>query len=300
MTGTPAGKPQSGAAGNPPCGREKIIKLLPCRPLDMHKGGRGRLLVAGGSEHYPGAPALSALGALRSGAGVVTVLSLPSVCGACAARLPEVVYLPAEKVEDWLELALAEASSCGAAVIGPGLERSEEAQAFVAGMWERWPKPLLVDGDGLFALVQRGDALPSRTDAVLTPHEGEAARLLGTTPEAVRANRKDAVRKLADRWGTVLLKGHGTLAACSGDPIIHRLDWGGPELAVPGSGDVLSGCIGSLLASGLTSLDAARLGGALHGMAGEHLARDGVDGVLASEIAGALRMVLHELRRAAV
>ena len=78
------------------------------------------------------------------------------------------------------------------------------------------------------------------------------------------------------------------------------LDWGGPELAVPGSGDVLSGCIGALLAAGLNPLDAARLGGALHGMAGERLARDGVDGVLASEIAEALRTVLHELRREAV
>ena len=280
---------------------ENIIKLLPRRPLDMHKGGRGRLLVVGGSEHYPGAPALSALGALRSGAGVVTLLSLPSVCAACAARLPEVVYRSAEDRDEWLELALVEASSYGAAVIGPGLERSEAAQAFVAGMWERWPGPLLVDGDGLFALAQRGDTLPSRADTVLTPHEGEAARLLGTTSDAVRADRKDAVRKLADRWGgTVLLKGHGTLVACGGDPIIHRLDWGGPELAVPGSGDVLSGCIGSLLASGLAPLDAARLGGALHGMAGERLASGGVDGVLASEIAGAIRAVLHELRRTAV
>ncbi|MCR4817608.1 MAG: NAD(P)H-hydrate dehydratase [Fretibacterium sp.] len=293
MTGTSAGHLQ--------CGRENLIKLLPRRPLDMHKGGRGRLLVAGGSEHYPGAPALSALGALRSGAGVVTLLSLPLVCAACAARLPEAVCRSAENMEDWLELALAEASSYSAAVIGPGLGRSEAAQNFVAGMWERWPRPLVVDGDGLFALAQRGDALSSRRDAVLTPHEGEAARLLGTISEAVRGGRREAVRKLADRWGgTVLLKGHGTLVACGGDPIIHRLDWGGPELAVPGSGDVLSGCIGSLLASGLEPLDAARLGGALHGMAGERLAGDGVDGVLASEIAGAIRLVLHELRRAAV
>ncbi|MCR5347572.1 MAG: NAD(P)H-hydrate dehydratase [Fretibacterium sp.] len=293
MTGTSAGNPLSGA--------ENIIRLLPRRPLDMHKGDRGRLLVAGGSGHYPGAPSLSALGALRSGAGVVTLLSLPQVCAACAARLPEAVFWPAENVGDWLDLALDGAPSNAAAVVGPGLERSEEAQDFVTGMWKRWPHPLLVDGDGLFALAEKGKDLPPREDTLLTPHEGEAARLLGTTPGAVCSGREEAVRALADRWGgTVLLKGHGTLIARRGDKIIHRLDWGGPELAVPGSGDVLSGCIGALLAAGLNPLDAARLGGALHGMAGERLAGDGVDGVLASEIAGALRAVLHGLRRLAV
>lgn len=263
----------------------------------MHKGGRGRLLVAGGSSHYPGAPSLTALGALRCGAGVVTLLSLPAVCSACAARLPEAVYRPVERLESWLDLALSEAPSYAAAVVGPGLERSDEAQAFVVRMWERWPGPLLVDGDGLFALAGRGGKLSSREDAVLTPHEGEAARLLGTTAKDVRSGREDAVRALADRWGgAVLLKGHGTLVARGGDGTVHRLDWGGPELAVPGSGDVLSGCIGALMAAGLVPLDAALLGGALHGMAGERLARGGVDGVLASEIAGAVRGVLHELR----
>lgn len=278
--------------------RDEIIKLLPGRPEAMHKGDRGRLLVLGGSEHYPGAPALSVLSALRCGAGVVTLLSLPSVCAACAARLPEAVYRP---VQDWGQGAGAAQGQgqkkAGAAVVGPGLERSEEAQDCVVTMWRRWEAPLLVDGDGLFALAMRQEGLPPRDDAILTPHEGEAARLLGTTARAVRADREGAVRALADRWGCVLLKGHGTLVARRGDPAVLRLDWGGPELAVPGSGDVLSGCIGALSAAGLAPFDAAALGGALHGMAGERLAQGGVDGVLASEIAETLRAVLHDLRK---
>ena len=277
-----------------------VKKFLPARPGTMHKGGRGRLLVAGGSEHYPGAPALSALGALRSGAGVVTLLSLPCVCSACAARLPEVVYRPLEDRGDWLDAALDTAPSYAAAVVGPGLERSGEAVDFVAKLWAHWPsdKPLLIDGDGLFALAAREKGLFPRDSAVLTPHEGEAARLLGVSVSDVRADRGSAAKTLAERWGTVLLKGHGTLVAQRGKDTLFRLDWGGAELAVPGSGDVLSGCIGALLASGLNPLDAALLGGALHGMAGDRLRAGGVDGVLASEIAGTLREVLNELREA--
>ena len=276
-----------------------VKKLLPARPATIHKGARGRLLVAGGSEHYPGAPALSSLGALRTGAGVVTLLSLPCVCQACAARLPEIVYRPVAERGEWLDAALKEAGSYATAAVGPGLERSQEAQDFIAELWSRWPlgKPLLVDGDGLFALAERAKGLSPREDAVLTPHEGEAARLLGVAVSDVRSGREEAVRELAERWGTVLLKGHGTLVARRGEETIFRLDWGGAELAVPGSGDVLSGCIGALLASGLNPLDAALLGGALHGMAGDRLnAVGGVDGVLASEIAGALRETQARLR----
>ena len=279
-------------------GREDVAGLLPRRPDDMHKGGRGRLLIVGGSERYPGAPALSALGALRSGAGVVTLLSLPCVCAACAARLPEVVQRPVEDPARWIDAAIEEASSSSAAVVGPGLGRSDEAMAFAVGMWERWPGWLLMDGDGLFALASHARAPgPSpRGDAVITPHEGEAARLLGTGAEAVRADRIGAVRTLADRWGCALLKGRGTLVARRGEDRVRRLGWGGAELAVPGSGDVLSGCIGAALASGLSPLDAAVLGASLHGMAGDRLRADGIDGALASEIAHALRDAIHGMR----
>lgn len=277
-------------------GQEDILKLIPPRPSDMNKTDRGRILVAGGSENYPGAPLLSALSALRSGGGIVSLLSFPEVCHACASRLPEVVQLP-RKEGAWIDASLEELPRTSAAVVGPGLGRSCSAISFVATLWEKWNKPLLVDGDGLYALAISSERCLPRKDAILTPHEGEAARLLAWTAEEVRRNRVNAVERLSKRWGCVLLKGKGSLVACEGKTV--RLDQGGPELSVPGSGDVLAGCIGVLLAQGLNPLDAACLGGALHGIAGHRLReRMGIDGILASEIANELPLVLKSLRNA--
>ncbi|MBQ9403914.1 MAG: NAD(P)H-hydrate dehydratase [Synergistaceae bacterium] len=273
---------------------EKLKNLLPPRPDDMHKGFRGRLLIAGGSERYPGAPALSALGALRTGAGVVTMLSIQKVCEACAARLPEVIYCFEDDKFRWQELAFSQ-HGIDALVIGPGLDKSIATEIFTSRMWRDWPEKILVDGDGLNALAVVKDELKLRHDSVLTPHEGEAARLLGITASEVHANRVQAVKDLAKKWGCVVLKGHGTLIA-SGDRVV-QISRGGPELSVPGSGDVLSGCIGAFLANGLEPLNAAILGASVHGMAGELLAREGIDGVLASEIANAIRPVINDLRR---
>ncbi len=272
---------------------EELKKLLPPRPDDMHKGNRGRLLIAGGSLRYPGAPALSALGALRSGAGVVTLLSLQSVCALCASRLPEVIYCFDDDAFRWKELALSQ-KNIDALVIGPGLDRSVAAEIFTSRMWREWPVKILVDGDGINALASSKDNLKSRTDAVLTPHEGEAGRLLGVSAEDIRADRPGAVRELSERWGCVVLKGHNTLIASGGK--FAEIPYGGPELSVPGSGDVLSGCIGAFLAGGLDAFDAAVLGASVHGIAGGLLAREGVDGVLASDIANTLRKVIHGLR----
>ncbi|MDR1376431.1 MAG: NAD(P)H-hydrate dehydratase [Synergistaceae bacterium] len=273
--------------------REDALKLLPPRFSGMNKTDRGRILVAGGSKNYPGAPILSALAALRSGSGIVSLLSFPEVCHVCASRLPEAVQLPTEEGA-WLKTALEEPPRAHAAVTGPGLGRSHAAVSFVAALWKEWNKPLLVDGDGLYALAVSEGCL-SRKDAVLTPHEGEAARLLAWTPEDVRRNRVDAAERLSKRWGCVLLKGEGSLVADRGK--IFRLSQGGPELSVPGSGDVLSGCIGTFLAQGLSPLEAACLGGTLHGMAGARLREAiGIDGILASEIANTLPLILRSLR----
>ena len=272
---------------------EELRKLLLPRPEDMHKGHRGRVLVAGGSIRYPGAPALSALGALRSGAGVVTMLSIQKVCEACASRLPEVIYCFDDDTFRWKELALAQ-KNIDALVIGPGLDKSVAAEIFTSRMWREWPSKILVDGDGLNALASSRDDLKPRTDSVMTPHEGEAGRLLGITAAQVHADRPGAVRELSERWGCVVLKGHHTLIA-QGEKFAE-IPYGGPELSVPGSGDVLSGCIGAFLAGGLDAFDAAVLGASVHGLAGELLSREGVDGVLASEIANTLRKVIHGLR----
>ena len=271
----------------------KIKDLLPTRPDDMHKGHRGRLLIVGGSERYPGAPALSALGALRSGAGVVTLLSLEKVCAACAARLPEVVYAYEDDKFRWKELAMAQ-KKIDAVVIGPGLDRSVATELVTSRMWREWKGKILVDGDGINALAAVQNDLSARKDAVITPHEGEAARLLNTTPDDIRADRFYAVSELSAKWGCAVLKGHHTLVA-SGEKFLEIKN-GGPALSVPGSGDVLSGCIGAFLAMGLEPFDAAVLGATIHGMAGDYLAREGVDGVLASEIADTLRKIIHAIR----
>lgn len=305
----------------------------------MHKGKRGRLLVIGGYAaqpepesaaharfgfalqpnfqlNYIGAPALSALGALRAGAGVVTLLSYPEICDACAARLPEIVYQPLNEPEQWIKAALHDAELYGAAVIGPGLGRSKEAMFFAIEMWQKWPKPLVVDGDGLFALSVVRDNLNPRDDAIITPHEGEAAKLLDTSVDFIHENREDCVKKLAEKWGCAVLKGHNSLIAgrngenspssaiarltepeVDDNNNIYEIPYGGAELSVPGSGDVLAGCIGALLASKLNVINAAVLGTAIHGMAGDILRKKyGVDGNLASEIAGEIRTAINNLR----
>lgn len=270
-----------------------VRDLLPPRPEDMHKGFRGRLLIAGGSARYPGAPALSALGALRSGAGVVTLLSLQKVCEACASRLPEVIYCFEDDLFRWKEVAFSQ-KNINAVVIGCGLDRSVAAELFTSRMWREWKGNILVDGDGLYALARAKNDLSLRQNSVITPHEGEAARLLDTTPDDVRADRFYAVSELSAKWGCTVLKGHHTLIA-SGDKFAE-IKHGGAELSVPGSGDVLSGCIGAFLAMGLDAFDAAVLGATIHGMAGDLLAREGVDGVLATDIANTLRKIIHALR----
>jgi hydroxyethylthiazole kinase-like uncharacterized protein yjeF len=300
------GKDEKNFARLPAFGPEDIRDLIPSRPSDMNKTDRGRILVAGGSENYPGAAALSTRAALRSGSGIVSLLSLPQVCFVCASRLPEAVQLPADR-PSWLETALKELPRTNAAVAGPGLGRSAEAIAFATELWKTWNRPLLMDGDALYALAvsPEQENLPPRQNTVLTPHEGEAARLLAATPEYVRQNRAEAAERLSRRWGCVLLKGEGTIVASNGgaayngrNPVrMARLSQGGPELSVPGSGDVLSGCIGAFLAQGLEPFEAACFGGTLHGMAGARLkARKGVDGILASEIADELPFVLRQGR----
>ncbi|MBQ7561172.1 MAG: NAD(P)H-hydrate dehydratase [Synergistaceae bacterium] len=273
---------------------ESLKNLLPSRPENIHKGDRGRLLIAGGSAKYPGAPALSALGALRSGVGLVTLLSLEKVCECCASRLPEVIYCFEDDKFRWQEIVFSQ-KNINALVVGPGLDRSVAAEIFTARMWRDWPEKILVDGDGLSALAVVREKIMPRSDSVITPHEGEAARLLNITPRQVQKNRLESLQKLTQKFGCVVLKGHPTLIASGED--FAEVQHGGPELAVPGSGDVLSGCIGAFLAAGLDPFNAAVLGANIHAMAGDYLARDGVDGVLASEIADTLRRVINDLRR---
>ncbi len=257
--------------------------LIPQTSHAIHKGDRGRLLICGGCETYRGAPVLTGLGALRAGCGLV-VLAIPEeICESAAALLPEAVLLPlpanpqtsAQKILPWME-------RCEAAVVGPGMGRDEFAKHLCEFFWNAWNKPLLVDADGLFFLARLGGR--RRDDALVTPHEGEAATLLGMKPEEISACRLRACREIAARYAPTLLKGRRTLV-CDG-PHARVLPPGHACLAVPGSGDVLSGACGALLARGLSPLAAGNLGGLLHAKAGAALgATWSTHGTLARDIA---------------
>ena len=272
---------------------EDAIATLPERKLDLHKGGRGTLLVVGGSEHYRGAPLLSALGALKSGCGVVIVASTDDVCREGISFLPEAVFHPMKRENPQDLLCWSERGT--AAVVGPGLGRDSHGASLFECIWNEWRHPLLVDGDGIFWLNELKSYLKKRNDVIITPHEGEAARLLGLTAKDVASSRLYAAKELARQWGCVVLKGHGTVIDTISRTVIIRE--GGPELSVPGSGDILSGVIGTFLAQQISLLDSASLGVWIHGKAGQFLAeRKGIDGILAREIAMGIPSVLCSLR----
>lgn len=247
--------------------------LLPSRPGNAHKGNVGRVLVVGGHPSYTGAPAMSALAAYRAGAGLVTV-AYPQE----AAVVPplEAVRLP---VAGWSHAALKPAKAEAVAVgMGAGPLGKEAAKAVLElGL------PTLLDADALHPETVEefaGAGIPT----VITPHPGEAARLLQSSAQEVAEAPLEAARTLAERFAvTVVLKGGPTVVAENGRLAVNTT--GNPAMATGGMGDVLSGVIGAFLAARLTPWDAARLGVYLHGLAGDLLA--GV-GMLAHELADAL------------
>lgn len=276
---------------------DDIEDLAPITPPDIHKGSRGGLLIVGGSAAYRGAPILAARAALRSGCGMLFLAVPDFVAPTVSSTLPEAVILPLKTNSDGLVSpgVLEDAfspyfSKIDACVIGPGIGRSSEAEVMVRhalGHLKRWKRPLLIDADALFHLahLSRDENIEADPLLVITPHEGEAARLLDTSPAEVASRRLRSARELSRRFGVALLKGPRTIVASEGSTRVV-LD-GGPELAVPGSGDVLSGVIGALLARGLSPDHAALLGALVHARAGASIGR--TDGVLAGEIADALR-----------
>lgn len=293
----------NGKAGTPPHYDEKtdvtyyISDNLPAllKPLsrDTHKGEKGGVLIFGGSESYRGAPVLAALGALRAGAGYV-VLAVPDfMVDAAAISVPEAVFAPLATSGG----VIAEASvrrvlgqwekKCGCAVFGPGIGRDESLRAVTELVWNEWDKPLLLDADALFFFASLRHGLRRRDNAVITPHSGEAGAILGLTAEEVNASRLASAQKLADKAGVAVLKGMGTVVASKDEKRI--INEGSPALAVPGSGDVLSGAAGAFLASGAAAIDAATAGALLHAVAGSRLeAKKGARGILAREIADEL------------
>jgi ADP-dependent NAD(P)H-hydrate dehydratase / NAD(P)H-hydrate epimerase len=250
---------------------------LPRPHWNDRKGTRGRVLVVGGSLGLTGAVCLAAGGALRSGAGFVTVAVPRSSLSVVETKLtaPVKLGLPADGAGamslEAVGVVLEAASRADAVVLGPGLGRAAQTGEAIRALVERLDIPLLIDADALYALGDDLGAVAGRTaPTVLTPHAAEAARLLGATPEKVDADRLAAVRALAVGRATAVLKGPATLIAGGGRIVVNPT--GGPGLATLGTGDVLSGIVGALLARGMLALDAAVLGAYLHGAAGDSAA----------------------------
>jgi NAD(P)H-hydrate epimerase len=253
-----------------------VRSLVPARPETGHKGTFGHMYALAGSRGFTGAAKLVCEGALRSGAGLVT-LSVPFPLGdALATSLLEAMTLrlPATEAETFahagLERALAFAEDKQAVVLGPGISRHAETAAFVLDFVPTCPVPLVVDADALNALSEQVDVLRERrSPCILTPHPGEMARLRGTTTAAVQADRETVAADFAREFGcVVVLKGHRTVVAdAKGHLRVNPT--GNVGLAKGGSGDVLTGLLGGLLAQGMDAYDAACLGVYLHGLAGD-------------------------------
>jgi len=277
---------------------------FPVRPRAGHKGSFGHVLVIAGSTGKCGAGALSCRAAARAGAGLVTLahpIGLESELGA----LPvEVMSAPVAATDDGgfslagEKTALELAAARDVVALGPGVGTHADTVALVRRLAAAVDRPMVIDADGLNALVGALDGLHERAAAtVLTPHPGEAARLLGVSAKEVNADRLASARRLAGESGSVvILKGARTvIAAPDGRALLTPT--GGPALATGGTGDVLTGIVAALLAGGLEAFEAAGLAAWWHGAAADRLPVDAIGfGLLASEVANALPDTVVALR----
>ena len=269
---------------------EDVLSLLPDRKRDSHKGDYGRILLLCGSRGYTGAAAMAAMGALRSGAGLVFLGVPESIYAIEAVKLTEAIVFPLPDDAGMLSIeAAAEIKKrlpqMDAVLIGPGLGQSVGTDLALKAVLEHFDGPVVVDADGINLLRGHKDIVRGRTGAtILTPHMGEFARMGGQTD----LDRGQAAVTAARQWNCILLlKGHNTLI--TDGSICYRNTTGNPGMAVGGSGDVLVGIITSLLGQGITPLEAAASGAWLHGAAGDSCAGEiGQYGMLPSDMLNVL------------
>jgi NAD(P)H-hydrate epimerase len=254
--------------------RAAMRQLITPRNADSHKGDYGRVLIVAGSLGKTGAAHLAATGALRSGAGLVTVATASDCLPIIASMAPEYMTVPIDEnpdgldpdsVDDLLE------SARDVLAIGPGLGQGAGTRAFIRALVDRATLPLVIDADGLNAFAGEPDRLAGREgrDVIITPHPGEMARLVGMTIEEVQANRLEVARTFAQtHHAYVVLKGNRTLIATP-DGTVFINPTGNPGMATGGTGDVLCGMIAAWLAQLLDAEAACKLSVYLHGMAGD-------------------------------
>jgi hydroxyethylthiazole kinase-like uncharacterized protein yjeF len=279
--------------------------VIPDRPKDAHKGTFGTAVVLAGSLGLTGAAYLCSTAAARTGAGLVRLLVADTIYPILAAKCTEVMATPVPEVAPGAvghaayDSILRQLASAQVGIIGPGLGRDSSTWRLVVDLALRADCPLVIDADGLNALAEAPRVKGKLTrNRVLTPHPGELARMTGKTAESINADRHRAARAAAKDWGAiVVLKGAHTLVAhpdgrVSEDP--HEV----PALASGGTGDVLSGIIGGLIAQGLDPYAAAVTGVYIHAAAGRRIAeRLGDSGLLASDLLSEIPLVMNVLRQ---
>ena len=293
---------------------EQQIRKLPVRNRNGHKNHHGHVLVVGGDQGMAGAAAMAAEAAIYSGAGLVSVATHPSSVSSLVARRPEIMVKAVTTTDELKEMM----SRATVIVVGPGLgieslgieslgieslgmeslgieslgsDRSWGSQLFNTVLQSELP--MVIDADGLNRLSRLAEQSARRDNWILTPHPGEARRLLGKN---VQVDRLASVKQLQEKYGGVcLLKGVGTLIASG--PDVCLCPYGNPGMSAAGMGDVLSGVIGALVAQGLDIDDATCLGAVVHSLAADNItARQGERGLLATQLLPEIRSLLNGIR----
>jgi NAD(P)H-hydrate epimerase len=279
-----------------------FAEALPRRRRLSHKGSYGHLLILAGSVGKTGAALMAAEAALRTGVGLVTVASAKSAIPMMAPRLPEAMWEPLPETDSGAVSARAQSRlrellrERSAIALGPGLGTEDETVALVREIVGASEIPTVVDADGLNALARKPAAIPAGRALALTPHPGEAGRLLGSSAKEVESDRLKAARRLAQETKThVLLKGYRTLVSDPRGNVQVNLT-GNAGMATGGTGDVLTGILGALLAQGVDIEEALPLGAHLHGLAGDMAAAAlGQTSLIATDLIGKLPEALREL-----
>jgi NAD(P)H-hydrate epimerase len=266
-----------------------VAHLLPRRRRTAHKGQQGSVLVIGGGLGMAGAARMTGEAALRAGAGLVTVATCPENVASITASRPELMCHGVENASDLAAMI----ERADVLAIGPGLGQSDWGRALLEVALAS-DKPTVVDADALNLLAQ---APCSNSNWILTPHPGEAGRLLGISTADVQRNRLQSAREIAKKFdATVVLKGAGTLVV-TGDSLPYICDQGNPGMASPGMGDVLTGVIAGIAAQTADLPGAARAGVLVHAMAGDMAARRGERGLLATDLFGYLPTCVNPAQR---
>ncbi len=267
-----------------------LKKHLPARQSTAHKGHFGHVMVTGGDSGMAGAALMASQAACRVGAGLISCATRPEHIAALVSRCPEVMVhgvISGQEIEPLLERA-------SVVVVGPGLGQGPWGEQLLQKV-VALAVPLVVDADAL-NIIAAGRVVKDthRDNWILTPHPGEAARLLGCSSADIQRDRFAAVTELQRRYGgVVILKGAGTLVADGEHTIPGLCPYGNAGMAAGGMGDVLSGVLGALLAQGLSPAKAARLGVCLHACAGDRAAVDGARGMMATDLIEPLRSLVN-------